>query len=119
MHESHVVAAGGIENRILLIRGERVFIDADLAGFYGVPTRRLNEQVRRNTARFPMDFAFRLSMSEKLEVVANCDHLRNIKYSKTLPWAFTEHRESPRGARSATGGHGSCHKGPHGIRDDS
>ena len=78
MHESPVIAAGGIEGRILLIRGERVIIDADLAGFYGVPTRRLNEQVRRNAARFPMDFAFRLSAREKQEVVANCDHLRNI-----------------------------------------
>lgn len=91
MHEANVITAGGIESRILLIRGERVIIDADLAGFYGVPTRRLNEQVSRNAARFPVDFAFRLSVSEKQEVVANCDHLRNIKYSKALPWAFTEH----------------------------
>lgn len=78
MHESHIIAAGGIAGRILLNRGERVIIDADLAGFYGVPTRRPNEQVSRNAARFPMDFASRLSVSEKQEVVANCDHLRNI-----------------------------------------
>ncbi len=43
-----VVPVGKIENRILLIRGEKVIIDADLAGFYGVPTKRLNEQVKRN-----------------------------------------------------------------------
>ena len=82
---------GKIENRILLIRGEKVIIDADLAEFYGVPTKRLNEQVKRNKDRFPDDFMFQLSPDEKAEVVANCDHLENLKYSKALPYAFTEH----------------------------
>lgn len=68
-----------------------MIIDADLAEFYGVPTKRLNEQVKRNTDRFPEDFLFRLSEDEKFEVVANCDHLKNLKYSATLPYAFTEH----------------------------
>ena len=80
-----------IERSILLIRGEKVIIDADLAGFYGVPTKRLNEQVKRNIDRFPEDFMFQLSQGEKDEVVANCDHLNNIKFSPTLPYAFTEH----------------------------
>ncbi len=82
---------GKIENRILLIRGEKVIIDADLAEFYGVLTKRLNEQVKRNKDRFPNDFMFQLSPDEKAEVVANCDHLENLKYSKALPYAFTEH----------------------------
>ena len=86
-----VVPVGKIENRILLIRGEKVIIDADLAEFYGVPTKRLNEQVKRNKDRFPHDFMFQLSPDEKAEVVANCDHLENLKYSRTLPYAFTEH----------------------------
>ncbi len=86
-----VVPVGKIENRILLIRGEKVIIDADLAGFYGVPTKRLNEQVKRNKDRFPDDFMFQLSVAEKIEVVANCDHLKNLKYSNTLPYVFTEH----------------------------
>ena len=86
-----VVPVGKIENRILLIRGEKDIIDADLAGFYGVPTKRLNEQVKRNKDRFPDDFMFQLSVAEKIEVVANCDHLKNLKYSTTLPYAFTEH----------------------------
>lgn len=84
-------AASRIQRSILLIRGERVIIDADLARFYGVPTRRLNEQVRRNQARFPVDFAFRLTSAEKAEVVANCDHLANLRFAKALPLAFTEH----------------------------
>jgi hypothetical protein len=56
-----VVAVDEIRSRILLIRGERVILDADLAAFYGVATKRLNEQVRRNPRRFPADFVFRLS----------------------------------------------------------
>ena len=80
-----------IQTKILLIRGHRVMIDADLARFYGVTTKRLNEQVRRNRDRFPEDFMFRLSSEEKSEVVANCDHLESMKYSPVLPYVFTEH----------------------------
>ncbi len=53
-------------------------LDADLAVLYGVPTRRLNEQVKRNKSRFPSDFMFRLTAREKAEVVANCDHLARL-----------------------------------------
>jgi hypothetical protein len=74
-----------------LIRGEKVIIDPDLAGFYGVTTKRLNEQVKRNRRRFPRDFVFRLTVSEKSEVVAKCDHRARLKFSKTVPYAFTEH----------------------------
>jgi hypothetical protein len=80
-----------IESRIQLVRGLRVMIDADLAELYGVPTKRLNEQVKRNRERFPQDFMFQLTEAEKQEVVANCDHLARLKFSKSLPFAFTEH----------------------------
>ena len=80
-----------IESRILVIRGQKVMIDADLAELYGVPTKRLNEQVKRNADRFPSDFMFQLAAAEKAEVVANCDHLAKLKFSKALPFAFTEH----------------------------
>ncbi|HAH05232.1 MAG TPA: hypothetical protein DCM05_01705 [Elusimicrobia bacterium] len=80
-----------IERRIFLIRGQRVMLDADLAAVYGVSTRRLNEQVRRNRKRFPKDFMFLLTPVEKAEVVAKCDHLRHIRFSPHLPLAFTEH----------------------------
>jgi hypothetical protein len=63
-----IVPVGKIEQRILLIRGEKVIVDADLAEFYGVPTKRLNEQVKRNKDRFPDDFMFQLSAKEKSEV---------------------------------------------------
>ncbi len=55
---------------------------AILAELYGVTTKRLNEQVKRNADRFPADFAFVLTESEKAEVVANCDHLVRLKFSR-------------------------------------
>ena len=80
-----------IDTRILAIRGHKVMIDADLAQLYGVPTKVLNQAVKRNAARFPEDFMFQLTAKEKLEVVTNCDHLARLKFSSTLPFAFTEH----------------------------
>jgi hypothetical protein len=91
VHVSSLALIKSISERILLIRGEKVILDADLAGFYGVATKRLNEQVRRNSGRFPDDFVFRLTLAEKTEVVAKCDHLRKLRFSKALPIAFTEH----------------------------
>lgn len=86
-----VIKVGQIEQRILLVRGDKVIIDADLAEFYGVPTKRLNEQVKRNQERFPEDFMFQLNLEEKGWVVVSCDHLSRLKFSKALPYAFTEH----------------------------
>lgn len=80
-----------IEKRILVFRGHKVMLDVDLASLYGVTTKRLNEQVKRNRDRFPEDFTFRLTAEEKAEVVAKCDHLQRLKFSPTLPYAFTEH----------------------------
>jgi hypothetical protein len=80
-----------IDRAILNIRGIKVMIDADLAELYGVSTSRLNEQVKRNKERFPVDFMFQLTLQEKEEVIANCDHLIKLKYSPHLPFVFTEH----------------------------
>jgi len=80
-----------LDQRIITIRGQRVILDTDLAEVYGATTRRLNEQVKRNQGRFPSDFSFQLSETEKAEVVAKCDHLLRLKFSPVLPRAFTEH----------------------------
>jgi hypothetical protein len=85
-----------ITSRILIVRGQRVMLDADLAELYAVSTKVLNQAVKRNRARFPDDFMFQLTFDEKQEVVTKCDHLpdiikRRLKFSKTLPYAFTEH----------------------------
>jgi len=84
------IIENSIQSKILEIRGQRVMLDRDLAMMYGVPTKRLNEQVRRNKGRFPEDFMFRLTKKEKNEVVAICDHLRDLKYSYQNPYVFTE-----------------------------
>ena len=86
-----IIPIGQIEERILLIRGQRVMLDADLAGLYGTTTKRLNEQVKRNRGRFPEDFMFQLTKNEKADVVAICDHVAKLKFSPVLPKAFTEH----------------------------
>jgi len=80
-----------IESKILIIRGYKVMIDRDLAIFYGVSTKRLNEQVKRNAKKFPKEFMFQLTKAEKDELVANCDRFKTLKHSTVLPNAFTEH----------------------------
>ena len=65
-------------------------IDRDIAELYGVETKRLNEQVKRNIERFPADFMFALNKAEKDELVANCDRFNTLKHSTVMPNAFTE-----------------------------
>lgn len=80
-----------IMKKIIMMRGMNVMISNDLAELFGVTTKRLNEQVKRNIQRFPTHFMFQLTDIEKEKVVANCDHLRNLKYSPYLPYVFTEY----------------------------
>lgn len=63
-NSSPAVSGQFVERRIYLIRGHKVMIDEDLAELYGVPTKRLNKQVRRNLKRFPKDFMFQLTKEE-------------------------------------------------------
>ncbi len=86
-----IVPTEQMDRRILLLRGYRVMLDADLAEVYGTTTKALNQAVKRNRERFPAEFMFQLNRREKDEVVTNCDHLRRLKYSLNLPFAFTEY----------------------------
>ncbi len=86
-----IVAPAKVERSIMMIRGLKVILDADLAALYDVSTKALNQAIKRNKKRFPSDFMFRLTVAEKDEVVTNCDHLRRLKFSPVLPIAFTEH----------------------------
>jgi len=85
-----LVVQGEISSHIFTLRGKQVMIDRDLAELYGVETKRLNEQVKRNSKRFPLDFMFSLNEKEKNELVANCDHLNSLKHSVSSPQVFTE-----------------------------
>ncbi len=92
-----------IEHMIMTIRGQKVILDADLARIYAVPTKRLNEQVRRNTDRFPPDFAFVLTNQEltnlRSQIATSSLELNRSQFSTRLthggrrkqPLAFTEH----------------------------
>ena len=80
-----------IESKILVIRGQQVMIDRDLAELYGVETKVLNQAVKRNIERFPPDFLFVLNNIEKEELVTICDRFSPLKHSSSNPYAFTEH----------------------------
>ncbi len=90
---ANAVAVDAIAGRILTLRGQRVIIDADLAALYGVPTKRLNEQVRRNVERFPADFMFALDQDEWEALRSQFATLKTGRgqHRKYLPCAFTEH----------------------------
>jgi ORF6N domain len=89
-----------LESAIHLIRGQRVMLDADLAMIYGVTTKRLNEQLKRNRLRFPRDFAFQLTVQEftnlKSQIATSSLRSQSVTSSshggkRKLPWVFTEH----------------------------
>jgi len=85
-----LVVSESIETRILTIRGQKVMLDADLAELYGVETRRLNEQVRRNSERFPEDFMFQLT-GEEFANLKSQFATSSWGGRRKLPYAFTEH----------------------------
>ena len=80
-----------VEQRIFLMRGRRVMVDRDLAELYGVETKYLNRQVKRNIQRFPAEFMFQLTKQEKDELVPICHRFKTMKHSGVLPYVFTEH----------------------------
>jgi phage regulator Rha-like protein len=80
-----------IKQRIFLIRGRKAMIDRDLAELYGVETKYLKLQVRRNIQRFPEEFMFQLTIEETKELVTICHRFKTMKHSVSLPYAFTEH----------------------------
>jgi phage regulator Rha-like protein len=80
-----------IQNKILFLRGKKVMLDRDLAELYGVETKYLNRQVKRNIKRFPEEFMFQLTIEEKNELVTNWHRFDSLKHSTSLPFAFTEY----------------------------
>ena len=90
VEQEQIPATNHIENLIVDVRGKQTMLDRDLAMLYGVTTKRLNEQVKRNIERFPEHFRFQLTDNETEELVANCDRLRMLKHSSVNPFVFTE-----------------------------
>src|ERR1044071_6640810 len=97
---AQLLAPDAITLRIAALRGQHVILDSDLAALYEVQTKRLNEAVRRNLAKFPSDFMFQLTVDEwatlrtqiaTLKVGTNRDGAGRGQHRKYLPYAFTEH----------------------------
>ena len=89
---AELVVTEHISRQILVVRGHKVMIDADLAALYGVTTKRFNEQVKRNLARFPADFMFQLSETEHAALrsqIATSNSGRGGR--RYLPYVYTEH----------------------------
>ena len=91
--QNSIISIELIENKIYFIRNKKVMLDGDLAELYGISTKRLNEQVRRNIDRFPEDFMFILSKEESDSLRSQIATLKKGRgqHSKYLPYAFTEH----------------------------
>ena len=92
MTEARLVPVARVERTILMLRGHRVILDTDLAALYGVPVKRLNEQVKRNASRFPPDFAFHLAREEFADLKSQFA-TSSLQWGgkRKLPTAFTEH----------------------------
>lgn len=88
--QNEAVVQTNIENKILTIRNRQVMIDCDLAELYGVETRRLNEQVKRNIERFPEEFCFQLTDKE-FNFLMSQNATSSWGGTRKLPYAFTEH----------------------------
>jgi hypothetical protein len=92
MASSDNTSIESVQSRIYTIRGLRVMLDADLAELYDVPTKRFNEQVKRNIARFPEDFLFQLTPDEFVSLRSqNATSKPGHGGRRYLPYAFTEH----------------------------
>lgn len=90
MNES-IIPSESIINKIYEFRGQKVMLDSDIAELYGVETRRLKEQVRRNIGRFPEAFMFELSKEEHEALRSQFATLKRGQHSKYSPFVFTEH----------------------------
>jgi len=92
MNKTAIILAKKVDSKILILRDQKVILDVDLAALYGVPVKRLNEQIKRNASRFPSDFLFRLSRAEsenlRSQIATSSSSHGGRRY---LPHAFTEH----------------------------
>src|SRR5947209_727652 len=92
MAKNAIVVARKVNSKILMLRGQRVILDADLADLYEVEVRQLNQQVKRNAKRFPPAFRFQLTAQE-LKILKSQNVISSRRHGGTRyrPYAFTEH----------------------------
>ncbi|MDL2208479.1 ORF6N domain-containing protein [Parabacteroides sp. OttesenSCG-928-O15] len=85
-----IIKFDDVKEKIIRLRDQEVILDSDVASLYGVKTMRINEAVKNNPDKFPQGYVFQLTQDEKTEVIENFDNLGNLKFSPSLPKAFTE-----------------------------
>jgi hypothetical protein len=90
-NEPAIAPVAEMEGRIHLIRGQRVMLDSDLAAIYGITTAVFNQSVKRNSRRFPIDFAFQLTREEHANLISQIVTSSSHGGRRKLPWVFTEH----------------------------
>lgn len=88
--ESKIQPIEEIKSRLLVVRGRLALLDRDVAAIYGVTTKAINQAVKRNEAKFPIDYRFALQENEVKQLVTNCDRFKTLKHSTSAPYAFTE-----------------------------
>jgi len=86
----NIIKFDDVKEKIIRLRNQEVILDSDVATLYGVKTMRINEAVKNNPDKFPPGYVFQLTQEEKTEVIENFDNLGNLKFSPSLPKAFTE-----------------------------
>jgi len=86
----NILKNNSVEEKIITIRGISVILDSDVAELYGVETKRINEALKNNPAKFPAGYLIELNQNEKFELVENFDRFNKLKHSTVVPTAFTE-----------------------------
>lgn len=86
---NEIITTKDVQDKVVVVRGQKVLLDRDVAALYGVETKAINQAVRNNPEKFSEGYLFQLSSDEKEEVVKNFDHLEAMKFSPVNPTAFT------------------------------
>lgn len=87
---NEIITIKDVQDKVIVLRGQQVLLDRDVADLYGVDTKRVNEAVKNNAGKFPQRYLMTLNEAEKKELVENFDRFKSIKHSTVLPTAFTE-----------------------------
>src|SRR5579864_4372568 len=85
-----IIMQDQVQEKIIIIRNQKVIVDADVAELYGVETKRINEAVKNNPEKFPSGYLFEITQHEKTELVENFDRFKKLKHSSVPLKGFTE-----------------------------
>jgi len=90
-----VIKQDQVQEKIIVLRGHKIIVDADVAELYGLDTREINQAVKNNPEKFPDGYLFELDANEKKELIKNFDRFKNLKHSSASIKGFTEKGKPP------------------------